>query len=290
MKNIILSITLFIVLLFGGCTSNIYKNSVNIDNPDKICRVLNTKIAEFYQGDCKNNLADGYGKAQGEDIYEGQFKSGKLHGKGIYRISNGNSYEGKFRNNMMHGKGIYIWSDGKRYEGDYVNGKRIGKGMLIWPDGDMYKGEWLNGRFTGKGMIIHSNGKDTIEGQFRNEKLLDGKVIITLDLHKRSGMYVNGKLHGKVRHTHPSGYSETEHYLNGENVSSYVKKCELSKNISSVAKGFSVLLDFIDKANDPRGGQNQIRPGSQLYEGIKEQPIIKSIGLTCNALLQQLKE
>lgn len=58
----------------------------------------------------------------------------------------------------MHGKGVFKWSDGRRYEGNYVDDKKEGHGVFEWyffnlltiylnrPDGRKYIGNWVNGK------------------------------------------------------------------------------------------------------------------------------------------------
>ncbi len=53
------------------------------------CKVLKPEISLLYKGDCKNGLAHGYGKADGIDHYEGNFKKdfqmglGFMHGQQV---------------------------------------------------------------------------------------------------------------------------------------------------------------------------------------------------------------
>ena len=42
---------------------------------------------------------------------------------------------------MMHGKGVFKWTDGKRYEGQYVNDKKEGFGVFVWENGKKYEGD-----------------------------------------------------------------------------------------------------------------------------------------------------
>ena len=41
----------------------------------------------------------------------------------------------------MHGKGVFKWTDGKRYEGQYVNDKKEGFGVFVWENGKKYEGD-----------------------------------------------------------------------------------------------------------------------------------------------------
>jgi hypothetical protein len=71
------------------------------------CSVLLKAISGNYAGDCKNGLADGKGKATGEDFYNGEFVKGLPHGKGTYIWKNGATYNGEWKRGLRDGKGIY---------------------------------------------------------------------------------------------------------------------------------------------------------------------------------------
>jgi hypothetical protein len=71
-----------------------------------------------------------------------------MHGKGIYRFTNGNVYEGDFLNDKMHGKGIYRIKDGAVYDGDWLTGMKHGKGKYIFANGDVYEGDFLDDKMT----------------------------------------------------------------------------------------------------------------------------------------------
>lgn len=61
-------ITSLFFLIFLCCTH------VFAQEQTAACRVLLPEIADYYEGGCKKGLADGIGKAQGTDQYEGSFK------------------------------------------------------------------------------------------------------------------------------------------------------------------------------------------------------------------------
>ena len=51
---------------------------------------------DYYQGEFKENLRDGYGKLKSKRLYyEGEFKKDKFHGIGMLKIE-GNKYTGNF--------------------------------------------------------------------------------------------------------------------------------------------------------------------------------------------------
>lgn len=44
-----------------------------------------------------------------------------MSGYGKMYIQNGDFYEGNFRNGRMSGKGLYTWKNGNKYFGDFKN-------------------------------------------------------------------------------------------------------------------------------------------------------------------------
>ena len=115
------------------------------------CRVLDMELADEYTGRCKNGFAEGFGEARGVAKYQGEFRAGKKHGKGIKEwissINRGDRYEGEFANDRKEGIGSYTWSSsgpfaGERYIGGFQNDMRSGYGTYEWPSGDRYEGNW----------------------------------------------------------------------------------------------------------------------------------------------------
>ena len=118
-----------------------------------------------YIGPVVNGLAEGKGIWFGTkefckgERYEGDFRSNKKEGKGIYYWNDGARYEGGFRNCKMEGKGIYYHNNGNRYEGDLRSGKREGKGIYYYASGDREMGDWLNDKAIGKHVTLTKNGE-----------------------------------------------------------------------------------------------------------------------------------
>ena len=91
--------------------------------------MLKPEIAGKYMGKCKNGLANGKGKAVGQDTYIGQFSKG-----------------------LPQGVGTYIWASGDTYYGDWVQGLRQGEGTLKFKsDGkdSILSGVWEKDEYKG---------------------------------------------------------------------------------------------------------------------------------------------
>lgn len=42
-----------------------------------------------------------------------------MHGRGVFKFSNGDMYDGDWKDNYMHGRGIFKYADGSSYEGEW---------------------------------------------------------------------------------------------------------------------------------------------------------------------------
>ena len=162
-----------------------------------------------YEGDFKNGKMEGKGKyfhADG-DRYEGDWKNGQQDGKGKYFFANGNRYEGDYKNGQRDGKGKYFYANRDHYEGDFKNGQQDGKGKLFYADGDRYEGDYKNGQMEGKGKYFHADG-DRYEGDYKNG-VEDGKgKYFHADGDRYEGDYKNGVEDGKGMYFYADGDCE----------------------------------------------------------------------------------
>src|SRR5205809_543791 len=82
-----------------------------------------------------------------ENIYMGDWKQDKFHGKGTYIFKNGDRYEGEVFNGTKFGKGLYYYGNGNRYDGEWADDRRNGKGTYIYHTiGEWYEGDWKDSK------------------------------------------------------------------------------------------------------------------------------------------------
>lgn len=75
------------------------------------CYVADVSLQGIYHGQCdKTNVAEGMGKAVGEDTYDGQFKRGLPNGQGVYIWRNGDRYIGLFQQGQANGQGVMLFA------------------------------------------------------------------------------------------------------------------------------------------------------------------------------------
>ena len=83
-------------------------------------------------------------------------------------IYNDGRYEGEFKEGKIEGKGIrYFCQDDSKYEGEWKNGIFEGKGIMTSKNG-IYDGNWKDGFIEGKGIIISSEGDRLESSDFKH--------------------------------------------------------------------------------------------------------------------------
>jgi len=128
------------------------------------------------------------GKMSHGDKYVGEWKDGKLHGKGTYTyplwsgMHAGGNYVGEFIDNLRHGRGTQTYANGDKYVGEWKDGNRHGQGTETYASGTKYVGQWKSGNQHGQGTLTYADGEKYVGG-FR-DGLHHGNGTIT---------YSNGK-------------------------------------------------------------------------------------------------
>jgi hypothetical protein len=89
-----------------------------------------------------------YGRGDWQNAtYIGEYRLGKMSGRGVFTYPNGQRYEGEFLDDKRHGQGIHEWPRGNRYEGEWRNDKLHGFGVFLRND-ERYAGTWRSGCFS----------------------------------------------------------------------------------------------------------------------------------------------
>src|SRR5258708_12794013 len=72
------------------------------------CRVIDPELQDLYEGGCRNGLANGTGYARGTAQYQGEFRKGLKHGKGVKTSAWADRYAGGFVYAPTTAKSIYV--------------------------------------------------------------------------------------------------------------------------------------------------------------------------------------
>lgn len=107
----------------------------------------------------------------------GEFKNGKLNGKGkvvfYWGVMPKIKYEGEFNDGKFI-KGKIFEGDGEVLEGEFEYGELRGHGKITCADKIVYEGEFKNHNLF-QGKRIYPDGK-VIEGWFKDRILISGKI------------------------------------------------------------------------------------------------------------------
>jgi len=113
------------------------------------------KNGSVYDGDFKNGLKHGKGvwtKGRGENLttYTGEYLLDKKCGYGVFKWASGNIYKGYYDKDEREGHGEMVWTDGSKYLGSWVRGIQHGFGKMVFPDGIIREGQFVNNIFKGE--------------------------------------------------------------------------------------------------------------------------------------------
>jgi hypothetical protein len=97
---------ILVILFFLISVNNIRAQEAN-------CKVMPDSLKGTYTGDCKDGKANGQGKAVGTDTYEGWFVKGYPEGKGMYTWKDGHYFIGQFKKGKLDGKGDMYYENAK---------------------------------------------------------------------------------------------------------------------------------------------------------------------------------
>lgn len=176
-----------------------------------------TSQAFKYDGEFKDGLKHGKGVYIWEngDRYEGDFAEDRPNGKGKYEFANGDSYEGEVKAGVVEGRGIYVTKSGDRIEGNFVAGRANGPGIYRFASGDRYEGEMVDGSPQGKGRYYTKNG-DRIEAPFVAGKAQGKGVYHFSNKDRYEGELRDGAITGAGVYIYASGQKYEGEMQNGQ--------------------------------------------------------------------------
>ncbi len=147
---------------------------------------------------------------------KGNFKAGKLSGKGKAVFKSGAKYDGDPENDQKSGCGTNTYSKETSidyYEGHWSKSERSGKGKLVWKDGSNYEGDFENDRINGFGVQTYSkeDNKDYYEGHWTDDKKTGKGKFVFKNEAKYEGDFENDLFNGEGTFTY-SKAEATDYY------------------------------------------------------------------------------
>jgi hypothetical protein len=85
-------------------------------------------------------------------------------------FNNGAFLTGEWKNGKLNGKGSFLTDAGVLYIGDFVNGVKHGKGILFYKDNGMIMGNFSNDQLNGRGIQIFSDGSVVSDVNYKEDK------------------------------------------------------------------------------------------------------------------------
>ncbi|EKX50219.1 hypothetical protein GUITHDRAFT_54890, partial [Guillardia theta CCMP2712] len=103
--------------------------------------------------------------------YDGEWRRGLPHGKGVMKYANGDQFRGRFEaGSRRTGKGEYVWANGieRHVGGEFALGERWGIGVTTSKDGSFHSGQYRAGRAQGEGQEEAKGIGMLYEGEYAN--------------------------------------------------------------------------------------------------------------------------
>ena len=129
-----------------GCTTTSNEAPVTADADASVPRAADTpKLQPCWQ----------IASAPVGAVYDGELSiRGVAAGRGKLSFANGDVYEGEFKGGRMDGYGRMLYSDGDNYEGEWKCDEHHGKGKYTFPPPSCayYDGELIEGNANGYGV------------------------------------------------------------------------------------------------------------------------------------------
>jgi hypothetical protein len=111
-----------------------------------------------YIGEIKNKQPNGMGVAiYNNNVglrYAGSFLNGMYNGKGTLVLIDGSFLSGEWKNGKLNGKGASLSKTGSFYFGNFVDGSKEGRGNMIYKDNGILQGEWKGDKYNGRSIFV----------------------------------------------------------------------------------------------------------------------------------------
>ena len=239
-----------------------------------------------------------------EDISEGTFVDGKMHGNWTIQYANGLGAQGPFVDGRMHGDWRFIEADGVGFaEGPMVDNKMHGNWTRQRADGHVEQGPYVDDKLHGNWTIRHADGREDqgpfVDGKRHGDwtfRYANGNVskgpyvggkrqgiwtVWEADGDVRRGPYVDGKRHGdwvgwfSVLTVEQGTYTYVDHgtYVDGEYHGPYVS-CRFGEP-ANVA--FLILYERGEKVDTYYD-----------YDSIEDRQLAHAAAATCARVLPSL--
>lgn len=186
--------------------NNKEKDASNKSAPQAEFKRVEYDGGDVYEGEIRNGKRHGKGKYTWSDgsFYEGEWKDDRKDGNGKQSHPDGTCYDGGWKDDKMDGFGVLVYSNQSRYEGHWSEGTENGHGMLTFANGNSYDGEWKDGNENGHGIkkyinvgVYDGEWKDGDENGHGIMKYINGDVY--------DGEWKDGKKHGHGTYTWANG-------------------------------------------------------------------------------------
>ena len=178
--------------------------------------------------------------------YEGNWKNGKMDGKGKLTYIDGSYYDGEFVEGHKSGKGLYVWNKDKYYDGEWKNDKQNGYGVY-YKNGSKLKGFWINGKLVSNYKKLNNKNSIIYISPESKHKTIDvGGHLMTSEC-KELIMISNGNSQFNTIRSEKHGANNNNiHKLKRNNTHIYIsKKIQNKKYLGNISKD----IDFNKNSN-----------------------------------------
>tara|TARA_B100001142_G_scaffold72175_1_gene72910 strand:- start:11189 stop:13153 length:1965 start_codon:yes stop_codon:yes gene_type:complete len=165
-----------------------------------------------YEGHWKDNVKEGFGKYtssfffsdESEFHYEGLFKNGLVHGRGIMTYKDGDEYDGEWKDGVKSGDFTVKYGNGDFYKGSLEKDTLHGYGVYTFASGTCFRGTWKDGERSGLFVVRYRDGAK-YEGLFERDQKHGHGCIKFPNGEQYEGDFLNDEYHGHGKYSYISG-------------------------------------------------------------------------------------